>query len=228
MNKMCHTSNWHACFIIGIVGLCTLGLPQMVSAYVISGTVKTETGAAVPGVLMTLSGNTSSAVKATNTSGKYQFTVVDGTYSIAANKSDYYFKPIKKSLTVAGSNKTEQNFIATPTTQIKCLKFNMSDGDSGTATFKFIRISDKIYSITYVGEKNALYGTAVEKDNKLFISFADTGWFSTNSVYTDMTHGEIDLTTKKGTIRMIDFDAWPSGGENQEYKSGTISIVTCP
>jgi isopentenyl phosphate kinase len=101
-------------------------------------------------------------------------------------------------------------------------------GESGIVPLKFVRISKNIYSVIFSGEDNLVQGTAELKGNKMSFSMTDSGWFGSDSVYVMMSHAELNMDTKQGTFRGIDFDAWPGGGESGEYFAGTLAIVQCP
>ncbi len=102
------------------------------------------------------------------------------------------------------------------------------------AACRIIRIAENIYSVVVDSfDTNLVHGTAEMKNNKLFISVADTGWWQSNTnAYTMLIHCQLDLATQQGTCRSVSLDAWPSGGGNGGgsigYEASIIAIVPCP
>jgi hypothetical protein len=77
------------------------------STHSISGTV---TGAVQSGGTITLSGSTNGTT-ATNGSGIYSFSgLVDGGYTVTPSMTGYTFTPANRSITLSGTNSTENNF----------------------------------------------------------------------------------------------------------------------
>jgi hypothetical protein len=74
---------------------------------VISGRVTSSKGIPVAGATITLSGAKSSATN-TDSNGDYSFTeLANGTYTVKVNKSGYYFSVSSKTLSIVGSNLTQ-------------------------------------------------------------------------------------------------------------------------
>jgi len=202
-------------------------------AYDISGKVKTETGAVVPGVYVTLSGPVSKIIK-TDANGNYKFrNLPNDSYIVTPSMVNYFFTPPGRNVIVNGANKPAQHLTGTATVQEKCLEAQFPEKEPFIVPLKVIRIANNIYSIVFSGDNNLVHGTAEVKDNKMLLSNVDSGWWHSNTnSYTVLTHCQIDLATQQGTCRQVVIDAWPSdggdGGGSIQYEAGTASFVPCP
>lgn len=88
------------------------GTPAGGGIYSISGKVRTASGAAIPGVTMTLTG---SGTVTTNSYGNYRFTgLANGIYTVTPSKTGYAFTPPDRTVTISDANMTRQNFTGTP------------------------------------------------------------------------------------------------------------------
>lgn len=84
--------------------------------YSVSGTI-TAAGAALPGVMLALSGAGSAPTTTTDSSGNYRFTgIANGLYTITPFRTGYTFIPGSASIAISGKNITGQNFTGSPVT----------------------------------------------------------------------------------------------------------------
>jgi hypothetical protein len=80
------------------------------SSYSISGIVTDNSGTALSGVTVSLTG-ASSASTTTDTSGFYRFTgLSNGSYTITPTKTGYTFSPVNRTVSVNGGDVIGQNF----------------------------------------------------------------------------------------------------------------------
>ena len=93
---------------VTIFGVTSTGDNFAVQYYIISGTV---TGPSVSGILVTLSGVSSTTTTTTDASGKYTFKVLaNGTYTVTPSMTGYTFSPLNIAVTISGADSTEDNF----------------------------------------------------------------------------------------------------------------------
>ncbi len=103
--------------------------------YSISGTIKTSEGAAMPGVLITLSGS-GTVTTSTDSKGSYRFTgLSNGTYTVTLGLSGNSFTP--SSVTANGTNLTGQDLTGTDV--------NMSSSMLGKVTTACIKLTRNTY-----------------------------------------------------------------------------------
>jgi subtilisin family serine protease len=82
------------------------------NVYAISGKVRTASGRAVPGVIMTLGGD-GSALAMTDGSGRYEFPILgNGTYTVTPSKTGYAFIRLSRTITVSGADEGGKHFTA--------------------------------------------------------------------------------------------------------------------
>ena len=80
--------------------------------YIISGTITVESGRALGGITVTLSGD-AALTAATDSSGNYSFSSLNnGSYSVSPSLDGYTFNPATSPVTVARKNQTGINFSA--------------------------------------------------------------------------------------------------------------------
>jgi len=83
------------------------------ATYSATGKVRERSGAAVPGVKITLTGVGFTRTATTNGLGAYSFAnLPDGTYTLVPTKSGRSFTPIKRTVTVTGHNVAVLTFVA--------------------------------------------------------------------------------------------------------------------
>lgn len=87
----------------------------VVNGYTISGNVLNNTGLALPGVTVALTG-TNTITATTDVNGAYTFTgAVNGNYTLTASLSGYTFLPVSIPVVVSNGNVTSQNFVGSAT-----------------------------------------------------------------------------------------------------------------
>ncbi len=91
----------------------SLGASSSTEQYLLSGRITTEDGV-LSGVTVTASGNFLTRQTYTSSTGSYSLEVPEGDYTISVSKSNYVFNPSSSSVTVEGTNVSNQDFFALP------------------------------------------------------------------------------------------------------------------
>ncbi|HJR09125.1 MAG TPA: S8 family serine peptidase [Pyrinomonadaceae bacterium] len=137
--------------IFPLSGSQTINFVAMPSRYTISGSV-TDSGVAVAGVTLTLSG-TQSGTTTTDANGNYSFTnlIAEGNYTITPSKPNTAFAPPGRTFTNLSGNQTGANFAVTPQVpnvlQFSAPTYQFSEG-AGRATITVTRAGNTSGAIT--------------------------------------------------------------------------------
>ena len=129
--------------------------------YSISGTVKSQSGTGLAGVIVSLSNGTSSSTK---TDGTYSFTgIVNGEYTVTPYLTGYTFSPDKISVTVENADKKGMDFIGTVISKTYSIYGNVKLSDG--AGFAGVKIYLSSNDSTLTGQDGSYSFTGVPKDN---------------------------------------------------------------
>ena len=175
------------------ISLKLSGQTHAVGTYTISGNI-TQSGAALPGVTLTLTGTGATAT--TDSNGDYSFTgVQNGLYNITPLLTDFIFTPVSKSAIVIGVAVSGQDFTG-------------SSGTIKTPTLVAIDITPTQPSIA-VGDIQQFIATGTYNDNSTKELTASVTWRSSNmpvasiatsGIATIVTAGSTTITATSGAI----------------------------
>jgi len=179
--------------------------------FTISGTV---TGDIQAGVTMTLSGSMSGTTL-TDASGNYTFrTLINGTYTVTASKTNYTFTPPSRQVTISGANVIGVNFTATAYTISGTVTLSGSGLSgvtmtlSGTSSGITTTVASGNYSFT--GLYNGTYTVTPNKTNYTFtptsrqvtisgasvtgVNFTATGTFTISGTVSGDTQADVTMS----------------------------------
>jgi YD repeat-containing protein len=182
-------------FYTGASGLTFVHIPDIVyyvSAYSLTGSVKTSGGTPISSVTMTLSGKASSTTS-TDVNGSYSLAnLVNGSYTVTPSKTGCTFSPTNIPVTINGANVTGEDFTGNcPVTTtytisgkvttsmgaaISGATMTLSGAKTGTTT------TNSTGNYSFTGLANGSYNVKVTKTGYSFIPLSKAATISGSNV----------------------------------------------
>jgi len=130
--------------------------PSEEESYTVTGVVR-EGNSGLAGVSVLITGKGVNQTATTDSNGAYTFqNLANGTYTITPSKSDYTFKPASATVTISGSNKTDEIFMATKAGSGYTISGVIQESNSGLAGVS-VRVTGNGVDQTAITDSNGAY-----------------------------------------------------------------------